>query len=246
MSEILAEYGLIRAEEGRWIFPEGSVRVTPEGSPSVFDLLRVLAGKKNPRCSFKEFLSQNPESSNCIVKYKFPGRGQQLTPVLLDLNYIPYLIDYNLIYSRASRSLILKYNNPKPLTEKNLQSAIVEYLKECNESPREYVRCFYGVADIVTENTVIEVKDANNWKAAVGQVLLYNKCFNLTPEIAVFGKGNFELIMRACTELCIACCCYPSDSDLTRAMLENTGCWTYSNYEKVKHSIQVKHIARYN
>ena len=246
MSEILAEYGLIRVEDGRWVFPDGSVRVTPGGKPSVYDVVRVLGKQKSPHRVFQRFLDQNPDYTHALEEYKFLGRGQRVTPVLRSITDLPYLIEYTQLHTKSSRSGLSFYNKPKPLTERNLQAAIVEYLKECGEHPKEYVKCSYGVADIITERSVIEVKEVNGWKSALGQVIVYNKEFRLMPEIAIFGKGDFKSIMEVCTDLAVICCCYPSDSDLTEAMLINKGCWTYSNFEEVQHCIEVSSIAKYN
>jgi hypothetical protein len=39
------------------------------------------------------------------------------------------------------------------------------------------VACDHGVVDLLTDDEVIEVKEAHQWKHALGQVLAYKACF---------------------------------------------------------------------
>lgn len=59
----------------------GEIRVTPDGCYSVFDVVEVVGGKKNPRDAWKALVEQFPEVVARTDSFKFPGRGQQLTPI---------------------------------------------------------------------------------------------------------------------------------------------------------------------
>jgi hypothetical protein len=59
----------------------GEIRVTPDERYSVFDVVEVIGGKKNPRDAWKSLVEDFPEVVARTDSFKFPGRGQQLTPV---------------------------------------------------------------------------------------------------------------------------------------------------------------------
>lgn len=61
-------------------FQDGEIRVTPDGRYSVFDVIR-FCGKKNPRDAWKSLTEGFPEVVVKTDSFKFPGRGQQETPV---------------------------------------------------------------------------------------------------------------------------------------------------------------------
>lgn len=72
----------IQAELGAlWSCDLGEIRVTGEGQPSVFDMIRVLGGQKNPRQVWERLIATHPEVVTKTDNLKFPGRGQRLTPV---------------------------------------------------------------------------------------------------------------------------------------------------------------------
>lgn len=45
-----------------------------------------------------------------------------------------------------------------------------------------------GFVDVVTDDRVIEVKQASSWKHALGQVLAYSHVTGKAPAVALFGK----------------------------------------------------------
>lgn len=64
-----------------WESDNGVIRVTSEGQPSVFDMIKVLGGLKNPRKTWKRLCSQYPEVVPLCYNLQFPGPGQRPTPV---------------------------------------------------------------------------------------------------------------------------------------------------------------------
>jgi len=229
-----------------WSCDAGQIRVSSSGQPSVFDMIKVLGGQKNPHDTWARLTESHSEVSSWVCMHKFPGRGQRDTPVLSDPSYIDGLTKF--IHDHQCKQGLRKYAHAETLriTERSIQSALVRYLRECNEHPREFVPCASGVADIVTEATVIEVKNVANWKAAIGQVMAYSRDLRLYPELALFGRANFALILERCTDLGIACSCYPSDNPATLAFLEDKGAHTFDNLKDVRHMIKVAVAARYN
>jgi hypothetical protein len=64
-----------------WSYEGATIRVTPTGQPSVFDMIRVLGGQKNPRDVWERLTESHPEVVGKCDNLKFPGRGQRETPV---------------------------------------------------------------------------------------------------------------------------------------------------------------------
>lgn len=84
-------------------------------------------------------------------------------------------------------------DNPK-------ESAIrIKFIKELRASGVKYIKTEFhvdqGRIDIVTEYEIIEVKNATNWKNALGQILSYStdsKVRDLNKRIHLFGKLNVQ------------------------------------------------------
>lgn len=62
-------------------YQDESIRVTPDRRTSVFDFIRVVGGSSEPRKVFQRLAEQYPEAVTFCHSFKFPGRGQQSTPV---------------------------------------------------------------------------------------------------------------------------------------------------------------------
>jgi len=66
---------------GTWICDHGDIRVSPDGQPSVFDMIRVLGGQKAPRKAWERLTEAHPEVVLKCHNLQFPGAGQRDTPV---------------------------------------------------------------------------------------------------------------------------------------------------------------------
>lgn len=236
----------ITRQSSLWTCDDGSIRVTAAGQPSVFDMIKVLGGQKNPRRAWADLIETHPEVVDWVGLYKFPGRGQRYTPILSAIEKAEELVAMAKLWTTHEPTTFNNLIYPRALTERNLQQVIVDYLKECGEHPQEYVRCTAGIADIVTTYTVIEVKCVSLWKAAIGQALVYSRVFQLFPEVALYGRGNFPLVLETCTSMGIACSCYPSDSSLTAGMLKGLGAPTYDNLDDIGHGLKTARMAVLN
>ena len=51
------------------------------GQPSVFDMIRVLGGQKNPHQPWERLCAAHPEVLTKCENLQFPGPGQRETPV---------------------------------------------------------------------------------------------------------------------------------------------------------------------
>lgn len=101
-------------------------------------------------------------------------------------------------------------NSLKPNTKIIKEYEIRDKLKELYQGEIE-VKCNYGFVDVQTENMIIEVKYAKNWKHALGQVLVYAEefptkklgiclfdiedCSDIVPNITeIYKKYGVQLI----------------------------------------------------
>lgn len=90
--------------------------MTPQGQPSVFDMIRVLGGQKNPRDAWRRLVESHPEVVEKCDNLRFPGRGD-LRPQTVLAPTTP--IQGERVSRRGTqsyRSMIQKYH-PKPFSK---------------------------------------------------------------------------------------------------------------------------------
>lgn len=69
------------SQQGIWTCDEGAIRITSAGQPSVFDIIKVLGGQKNPKMVWLRLKESHPEVVAKCDYFQFPGQGQRDTPV---------------------------------------------------------------------------------------------------------------------------------------------------------------------
>lgn len=94
----------------------GEIRCTEAGQPSVFDMIRVIGGKKDSRKTWKRLCEQHPEVVAKCHGFKFPGRGQQVTPVASDKEAAYYILGLlpgaaGKTYREQAANLFVRYLN---------------------------------------------------------------------------------------------------------------------------------------
>lgn len=62
--------------------PYGNIRTTKDDKYSVYDLIRVIGGKKNARQTWYKLCSKFPEVGTLCEALKFSGSGQINTPAV--------------------------------------------------------------------------------------------------------------------------------------------------------------------
>jgi hypothetical protein len=62
------------------------IRRTEDGRFSVYDLIRIAGGQKNPRQVWKRLCEQYSEVVTKTDNFQFPGKAQRLTPVAISEN----------------------------------------------------------------------------------------------------------------------------------------------------------------
>lgn len=228
-----------------WSCTDGTIRVTPSGQPSVFDMIRVLGGQKNPRDVWKRVLKQKPQVVEWIQYHKFPGRGQRSTPVLAAIERFDELKELACVPPYQKKIRIYRSLGATCINEPNVQAGYAMLLSECG-SVRQYVPCGSGVIDIVTEISVIEVKQVSLWKAAIGQAIAYATDLNLFPEIALFGDYNYAPILNKCTSLNIGCYGLMTSNGDAKRFIRGYGAPSCSNHEELIDIFGRLHRARLN
>jgi hypothetical protein len=69
------------SQQGMWTCDQGAIRISQSGQPSVFDMIKVLGGQKNPRDAWQRLVESHPEVVGKCDNLRFPGPGQRDTPV---------------------------------------------------------------------------------------------------------------------------------------------------------------------
>lgn len=104
-----------------WSCEDGQIRVTPAGQPSVFDMIKVLAGSGNPRRDWARIVKEHPEVVSKTDNLKFPGRGQRETPVVKDKEAAYYILGLlpgaagKLYREQAAKLFVAYLENPAQL-----------------------------------------------------------------------------------------------------------------------------------
>ena len=93
-----------------------------------------------------------------------------------------------------------KGESKKAFTEKAVQKRLA-----AKHASQMEVQCKSGVIDILFSDEIVEVKNAKDWKGAIGQVLVYNLEYpTRKPRIHLFNCGSNEwkmMITSFCSQL---------------------------------------------
>jgi len=206
-------------------FADSGIRITDDGRFSVLDVIK-FCGKKNPAQVWSGDNRQNgltskySEVAQRCDSFKFPGRGQQFTPVANKENIlciIGLLPGALLLQGFESLSKVLaitkdeysqflfrfpqKAKRPSRFVlEKDVQLSLQALIGGILE-----VKTPAGDIDLLTADQVIEVKRVNDWKSALGQILVYGKYYpSHQKRIHLFGETQtsyLELIRSHCSTL---------------------------------------------
>lgn len=92
---------------------EATIRRTPNGQCSVYDLIAAVGNQKNSRHAWNRLTERYPEVVPKCDNFKFPGRGQRETPVTdregwaYILGLLPGVMGKK--YRESSASLVVRY-----------------------------------------------------------------------------------------------------------------------------------------
>ena len=107
---------------------------------------------------------------------------------------------YNiLVDSDTLESSLNKYSKENNVLEKTIRDRLALELNGQVE-----VRVNTGYIDILTSTELIEIKQANDWKGAIGQLMAYSRDYpDRQKRLHLFGsiaKGSFDKILKMCNE----------------------------------------------
>lgn len=136
----------------------GEIRVTPDGRYSVFDVIKVIGGKKNPHDAWKALTEQFPELG-CEVDYlKFPGRGQRFTPVAQESLCLKILdcLGTNLEWRTSDKFY--------PRTEIQISQVLCAAFADYDPCPQFYVKGYRVDLYLAKPRLAIECDERNHPK----------------------------------------------------------------------------------
>lgn len=102
----------------------GDIRVTADGRPSIFDIIKVLGGKRAPRKTWERIIKAHPEVVLLAHNLQFPGSGQRETPVAKDKAAAYQILGLlegavGAAYRKAAAELFVAFmDNPAALAER--------------------------------------------------------------------------------------------------------------------------------
>lgn len=99
-------------------------------------------------------------------------------------------------FRKPISNLFRSESNKKALREIDVEEKVASLLQDMGEKVQRQVKCFSGIADIVTDNLIVEVKlllTISSIKQAVGQLLMYRPAINPKAKLVIAGITTKEL-----------------------------------------------------
>lgn len=128
----------------------GNIRVTEDNRFSVFDTIRVIGGKVNPRVTWKRLCDDYPEVVTKSDNLQFPGAGQRQTPVA-DAEGIFYIIGLlpgsvgHAYREAAAREMCRRFGKKYEDVVVKVNNALIP------PSPQEMVEVFSAIFGVVKD-----------------------------------------------------------------------------------------------
>lgn len=156
---------------------------------SAADLLDKAAQSASDYLNSKAFKAKFPDFQP--TKYKYGNITYSLVPNWVITEYLTHHansgnpIAIQLLYNLAGGTIAAPTAKPKSISpEKQIQLKLQQQLGGDIE-----VSTAAGKIDLLTSTEVIEIKKVCNWKAAIGQVIVYGFYYpSHTKRIHLFGK----------------------------------------------------------
>ena len=145
----------------RWISEDGEIRITPDGQPSVFDMIKTLGGKKNPWDCWRRLIETHPEVVAKCEDFKFKGSGQRETPVARDKESAFYILgllpgEVGRKYREQSAKLFAKWLEDPAALVGDLAERLTEDQQERLEARLKGIRTRKAFTDVLKEFGVVQ------------------------------------------------------------------------------------------
>ena len=191
------------------------IRITGDGRFSVLDVIK-FCGKKNPVQVWSGDRRENglssryPDVADLCDDFKFPGRGQHFTPVSNKENIlcIVGLLPGSLLlheFEMLSKALRITKNESAQFLlrfPQKIQIPLQELERKARLNLQGSIggilgaRTLAGTIDLLTASQIIEVKDVNDWKSALGQILVYGQYYpSHQKRIHLFGESQEQYLL---------------------------------------------------
>jgi hypothetical protein len=184
-----AQEGKTMAKSLKTVIPEldnAAIRRTPDGKCSVYDLISIVGGQKNPRRVWNDLKSKYPEVVRKTYNFKFPGRGQRETPVTdregwaYILGLLPGVMGRK--YRESAASLVIRYLD----ADIKLAAEVVD--RNENQGDLEWLEArLRGKVNRKRFTSVLKAHGVRNRG--------YGKCTNMTYT-GLFGTNKDGLLKR--------------------------------------------------
>jgi len=132
-------------------------------------------------------------------------------------------------------------NTAAKLDPRAIRRGFLEFYAECGGPVESLVACEHGVADVVTDQFLLQLGPLENWLLTLGQSIAMATELSLYPEVGLYGDGDYESILELCTQMRV--CCYGltiQDGNAER-FVRCIGAPTHSNHEQVKAWVENRH-----
>jgi hypothetical protein len=104
-----------------------------------------------------------------------------------------WIVEWYKLSAENYNKFLHEISNLEPSESNQLEKKIQDELAEKYDAEVE-VKTEVGFIDLVTNDYVIEIKDAAKWKHALGQILCYAEFYpNHKKKIILFGEVNFDI-----------------------------------------------------
>lgn len=133
------------------------------------------AVKWHPKAQVVRNLSRFPTALTVIPVLVPVGKGW-LEVTLEDAGSLSRMTDHQI----RNLMMLTYLDNPPEFCYRNLVAGLYP------DSQVEVITTA-GIVDVMTQNWVIEVKEASSWKHALGQALAYSVVTGREPAVALFG-----------------------------------------------------------
>ena len=112
----------------------GNIRVSEDERFSVYDIIRVIGGKKSPRETWKRLTEEYPEVVTKAAMHKFPGAGQRKTPVVFQetAEEIMKLLNFH------PEQIVITRDKFYPRTESQIVSVLQKAFYDCEPCTQFY------------------------------------------------------------------------------------------------------------
>lgn len=127
------------------------------------------------------------------------------------------------------------------LDPRAIRRGFLEYYTECGGPVSSLVHCEHGIADVVTDQFLLQIGPLENWLLTLGQSIAMATDLGLCPEIGLYGDGDYESILELCVQMRVGCYGLTIQDGNADRFIRCVGAPTHSNHEQVIAWVKTRH-----